>query len=228
MTSALVLSPVVVFHLRIKMASLCVTLAWVTLILQVIPTQECDSFFGNGFDDPNHKSRIFKEKRLSVDEKNPTYLSHPVFTSLQCLDFCLRIDHCLSFDFLVSRGNICRINRATQHTMPLVEDRNWTHFNLSAVYLRKVGPRINFTTSGHWGINILTFYLLATFKRRYKGLYVIAKFLRCIFIIDICMIFLNAVCSREWLNEILTVVSQFWNLIAYTQLSNTLNLESNR
>ena len=131
------------------MASLCVTLAWVTLILQVIPTQECDSFFGNGFDDPNHKSRIFKGKRLPVDETNPTYLTHPVFTSLQCLDFCLRNDHCVSFDFLSSRENICRINRATQHTMPLVEDRSWTHFNLSAVYLRKVGPRINFTTSGH-------------------------------------------------------------------------------
>ena len=136
------------------MASLFLTLAWVTLLLQVIPTQECDSFFVNGFDDPNHQSRIFKGKRLSVDEKNPTYLRHPVFTLLQCFDFCLRIDHCVSFDFLVSRENICRINRVTQHTMPLVEDRNWTHFNLSAVYLRKVGRSINFTTSGYWGINM--------------------------------------------------------------------------
>ena len=136
------------------MASLCLTLAWVSFFLQVIPTQECDSLFGNVFDDPNHQSRTFKGKRLSVDEKNPTYLTHPVFTLLQCLDFCLRIDHCVSFDFLVSRENICRINRVTQHTMPLVEDRNWTHFNLSAVYLRKVGRSINFTTSGYWGINM--------------------------------------------------------------------------
>ena len=131
------------------MASLRVTLAWVTLLLQVIPTQECDLFFRNGFDHPNHRSQIFKGKRLSVNEKNPTYLTHPVFTSLQCLDFCLRNDHCVSFDFLASRENICRINGATQDMMPLVEDRNWTHFNLSAVYLREVGPGFNFTTSGH-------------------------------------------------------------------------------
>ena len=131
------------------MASLCSTLAWVTFFLQVIPTQECDSLFGNVFDDPNHQSRTFKGKRLSVEEKNPTYLTHPVFTSLQCLGLCLRIDHCVSFDFLVSRESICRVNRVTQHTIPLVEDRNWTHFNLSAVYLRKVGRRINFTTSEH-------------------------------------------------------------------------------
>lgn len=132
------------------MASLCVTLAWVTLLLQVIRTQEYDSFFGNGFYDPNHQSRIFKGKRLSVDEKKPTYLvTHSVFTSLQCLDFCLRTDQCVSFDFLASHENICRINRETQHLTPLVEDRNWTHFNMSAVYLRKVGPRISLTTSGH-------------------------------------------------------------------------------
>lgn len=139
----------VVFQLGIKMARLCFTLVWVTLLLQVISAQECDSFFGNGFDDPNHQSRIFKGKRLSVDAKKPTYLTHPVFTSLQCLDLCLRFDQCVSFDFLASHENICRINRITQHTMPLVEDRNWTHFNLSVVYLRKVGEIINFTTSEH-------------------------------------------------------------------------------
>ena len=131
------------------MARLFLTLAWVTLLLHVIPTQECDSIFGRGFDDPNHQSRIFKGKRLSVDAKKPTFLTHPVFTSLQCLDFCLRFDHCVSFDFLASHESICRIHPGTQNTMPLVEDRNWIHFNLTAVYLRKVGQIINFTTIQH-------------------------------------------------------------------------------
>ena len=68
------------------------------------------------------------------------------------------------------------------------------------------GRSKNFTTSGHWVINIiLIFYLLATFKRRYDMdvKKTIAKFLRCIFIINICMIlcFFNVVCSSEWLNE---------------------------
>ena len=120
------------------MTRLFFTLAWVTLLLQVISTQECDSFFRNVFDDPNHQSRIFEGKRLSVDAKNPMFLTHPVFTSLQCFDICLRFDHCVSFDFLASQENVCRINRVTQHKMPLVEDRNWTHFNLSAVHLTKV------------------------------------------------------------------------------------------
>ena len=133
------------------MAGLCFTLVWVTLLFQVIPTQECDSVFGNGFDDPNHQSRIFKGKRLSVNVKKTTYIysTLPVSTSLQCLDLCLRFDHCVSFDFLASHENICRINRVTQLTMPLVEDKNWTHFHLSAVHLRKVRQIINFATSGH-------------------------------------------------------------------------------
>lgn len=123
-----------------KMARLRFTLAWVTLLLQILPTQGCDSFFGNGFDLSHQKiqSRIFTGKRLSVDETNPTFLTRAVVTSLECLDFCLRFDHCVSFDFL-PHENICRINRVTQRTMPLVEERNWTHFNLSSVYLRKVG-----------------------------------------------------------------------------------------
>lgn len=141
----------------IKMTRLCFSLAWVALLLQVIPTQECNSVFGNGFDDPNDQSRIFKGKRLSESAKKTTYLTFPVFTSLQCLDLCLRFDHCVSFDFLASRENICRINRVTHHTTPLVDDKNWTHFNLSAVYLRKVGQIINFTVSGHLEINILAF-----------------------------------------------------------------------
>lgn len=121
------------------MTRLRFVLAWVTLLLQMIPTQECDLVFGNGLDDPNHQSRIFKGKRLSVDARNPTYLTHSVFTSLQCLDICLRFDHCVSFDVLSTHENICRINLVAKHTMPLVEERNWTHFNLSSVYLREVG-----------------------------------------------------------------------------------------
>lgn len=119
-------------------------------VLLVLPqvlalTKACDPFFGNGFD-PNHErfqSRIFKGKRLFVDELIPTFSSRAAFTSLECLDICLRFDHCVSFDFLSSTESTCRIHRAVQGTMFIVEEKDWTHFNMSDVYLRQVRRVIN-------------------------------------------------------------------------------------
>ncbi|XP_022785049.1 uncharacterized protein LOC111325492 isoform X3 [Stylophora pistillata] len=58
-----------------------------------------------------------------------------------CLDSCLRFDHCVSFDFMQSsapNGKICRIYDGNQHTVRLVPERDWIHFNVSSAYLRKI------------------------------------------------------------------------------------------
>ena len=119
----------------------CLTLVVVVLPQILTLTQACDPFFGNGFD-PNHESiqsRIFQGKRRFVDESwSLTFPTRAVFSSLECLDICLRSDNCVSFDFLGSKENICRIYRHSQHKMPLIVEKDWTHFNMSSVYLRQV------------------------------------------------------------------------------------------
>ncbi|XP_078381616.1 uncharacterized protein LOC144664370 isoform X1 [Oculina patagonica] len=125
---------------RTEMAGFCLTLVLVVLPQILTLIQACDPFFGDGFD-PNHestRSRILKGKRLFVDGSNPTFSASAVFTSLECLDICLRSEHCVSFDFLGFNENICRIHRVVQHTMPLIVEKDWTHFNMSSDYLRQI------------------------------------------------------------------------------------------
>lgn len=133
------------------MARLCFAAVFVVLLQIFTHVQACDPIFGKAFDrsDERIQNRIYTGKRLSGAT---TFLTRVVFTTLECLDICLRFDQCVSFDFqaLSSHENICRIyyDRGIQdilETMPFVEETNWTHFNLSSAYLREVSWIISTT-----------------------------------------------------------------------------------
>ena len=131
--------PAVTLESSNKMAILYFKVVLVTLLCGLPSTRTCDPFFGN----LNHamiQNRIFAGKRIS-EETSPTLLTRDIFTAMECLDICLRLHYCLSFDFMQSAWSnekICRIYGNEQDTMPLVSEHDWTHFNMSSLYLRKV------------------------------------------------------------------------------------------
>ena len=131
--------PLVALKQSNKMAVTFIKLTVFFFLVDLAFTKTCDTLFGNPTQARN-QDRIFAGKRIS-SELSPAFVPHGIFTIMGCLDSCLRFDHCVSFDFMQSsapNGKICRIYDGNQHTVRLVPERDWIHFNVSSAYLRKV------------------------------------------------------------------------------------------
>lgn len=87
------------------------------------------------------KNQTFSRQRLAGQDAK--VFDREVFTTLQCLDICLRTEQCDSIDIKEAvTKKICRINRASRNNF-LQNRKNWFHINIGTQALRKVSLHIN-------------------------------------------------------------------------------------